>query len=105
MRQHRILQIAEAANPEWTSVPLEGWSLSRALAKLTETHLVTHVRNREAIARTGLVEGRDFTAVDNEYLASPIYRFANLVRGGEGKGWTTVMAFSSLAYYSFELEI
>jgi hypothetical protein len=41
--QHRlrVLLMAEAANPESTSVPLIGWSLSRALAKLTDAHLVT----------------------------------------------------------------
>jgi len=104
-RPYRILQIAEAANPEWASVPLEGWSLSRALAKLTDAHLVTHLRNREAISRAGLLEGRDFTIIDNEHVASPVYKLASLLRGGEGKGWTTLMAFSSLAYYSFEREL
>jgi len=103
--QHRVLLIAEAANPDWVSVPLEGWSLSRAIAKLTDAHLVTHIRNREAILRTGLVEGRDFTAIDNENIASPVYRLANQLRGGSGKGWTTVQALSSLTYYSFELEL
>lgn len=34
-RKHRVLVIAEAANPEWTSVPFVGW-----------------------------VEGVDFTAID-----------------------------------------
>lgn len=104
-RKYRVLQIAEAANPEWASVPLEGWSLSQALAKLTDAHLVTHVRNRAAILRAGLLEDKDFTSIDNEYVASPIYRLASLLRGGDGKGWTTVMAFSSFAYYSFEREL
>jgi hypothetical protein len=67
--------------------------------------LVTHVRNRDAVCRAGLLEGRDFTAVDNEHVAGPIWKLANRVRGGAGKGWTTVAAFSALAYYSFELEM
>jgi glycosyltransferase involved in cell wall biosynthesis len=99
-----VLIIAEAANPEWTSVPLIGWSLSQALAKVTDVHLVTHVRNRDAIVRQGLLEGRDFTAIDNEKIASPLYSFAEKLRGGSGKGWTTSTAFSSIAYYSFEAE-
>jgi len=106
VRSPRVLLIAEAANPEWVSVPLEGWSHSRAIARRCEAHVVTHVRNREAFVRAGLREGApgegDFTAIDSERLAAPIYRTANLLRGGSGKGWTTVTAFASIAYYYFE---
>jgi glycosyltransferase involved in cell wall biosynthesis len=101
----RVLLVAEAANPEWASVPLIGWSLSRALAQVADVHLITHVRNRDAIARRGLIEGRDFTAIDNEYLAARIYKLSESLRGGQGKGWTTVTGFSSLSYYSFEIEL
>jgi glycosyltransferase involved in cell wall biosynthesis len=100
-----MLLIAEAANPEWASVPLVGWSLARALAEIMDTHLVTHVRNRHAILRAGLTEGKDFSVIDNEKVAAPLYRLSELVRGGEGKGWTTITAFSSLAYYSFEKQL
>jgi glycosyltransferase involved in cell wall biosynthesis len=101
----RVLIIAEAANPEWTSVPLVGWNLSRALAKIADTHLVTHVRNRDAIVRQRLAEGSEFTAIDNERIARPLYNFGEKLRGGAGKGWTTSMAFSSIAYYSFEAAV
>ena len=104
-RRYRVLLVAEAANPEWASVPLIGWSFSRALAKLADVHLATQVRNRDAIIRAGLIEGRDFTAIDNERVAAPISKLADMLRGGAGKGWTTRMAMSSLVYYSFELEL
>src|SRR5690348_3410494 len=103
-RRLKMLLIVEAANPEWASVPLEGWSLSRALAKITDAHVVTHVRNRAAFNRAGLIEEADYTAIDNERVAAPLYKFSQLLSGGEGKGWTTITAFSSLAYYSFEYE-
>ena len=52
MTEHvRVLLLAEACNPEWTSVPLVGWSHSRAISNLTDAHLVTQLRNRDAILR------------------------------------------------------
>ncbi len=103
--RYRVLLVAEAANPEWTSVPLIGWKLSRVLANIADVHLITQVRNRDAILRAGLIEGRDFTTIDNERFAAPISKLAGMIRGGAGKGWTTKTALSSLAYYSFELKL
>ena len=104
-REYRPLLIAEAANPEWASVPLVGWNLARAIARITKAHLITHVRNRDAILRAGLRETKDFTAIDNERIAAPMYKLSDRLRGGQGKGWTTITAFSSLTYYSFEQEV
>lgn len=102
MNRPRVLLIAEAANPEWTSVPLVGWSHVRAIAEVTDAHIVTQIRNREAIERFGWKEGREFTALDTEALAKPVYRLSSLLSGGKGKGWTTLTAFNALSYYYFE---
>lgn len=98
----KVLLIAEACNPSWVSVPLEGWSSSQALSRVADTHLVTHIRNRPALLAAGLREESDFTAIDSDRVAAPLNWLASKLRGGKGRGWTTVTAFRSLAYYYFE---
>ena len=83
-------------------MPLIGWSLARAIGEMTQSHLVTQIRNRESLIKAGLIEGHDFTAIDSERFAAPLYRLADRLRGGGGVGWTTISALSGFAYYYFE---
>jgi len=96
------LLLAEAANPDWQSVPLIGWSLAEAIRRVADAHLVTQIRNRDAIAARGWVEGEDFTVIDTEDVAGPMYKLGEVLRLGNNRGWTTLMALTSVAYPTFE---
>ena len=97
----KVLLIAESANPEFTSVPLVGWSMAESLLRATDAHLVTQVRNAEAIARSGLVSADQYTTIDSEFVAKKVYALNKVLRR-IGFGWTATTALASISYYAFE---
>jgi hypothetical protein len=101
-KRHRVFIIAESASPEESSVSLIGWSLSRALLEHVDAHVVTHVRNRDALLRAGWIEGREFTSIDPAVVETPINWFGEKVRKVARLGWTWTTALSIFSYYYFE---
>ena len=99
-RRLRVLVIAELANPDWESVPLVGWSHWKALSKVVDGHLVTHVRNEENILRHGEPPA-SFTALDSAMVERRVDALGQMLRGGGG-GMTTLTALNALTYYYFE---
>ncbi|MFY9343823.1 MAG: glycosyltransferase family 1 protein, partial [Planctomycetota bacterium] len=98
----KILLLAEAANPEWTSVPLVGFHQAAALRQVAAVHVVTQVRNRDALLRAGWKQGDDFTAIDSERVARPLHRLATIAGLGSGRAWSLSTGLASLAYLYFE---
>ncbi|MGP6089412.1 glycosyltransferase [Antarctobacter jejuensis] len=96
----RVLLVADECNPEWPSLPIVGYKYALEIGKLADVSLATHVRNRENIEK----DRPPFPVVyiDNEWIASPMYRAAKLIRGGEEVGWSTSMIFNYLPYLAFE---
>jgi GT2 family glycosyltransferase/glycosyltransferase involved in cell wall biosynthesis len=103
----RVLLVAESCNPAWTSVPLVGYSLALAVAEQPglEVTLVTHVRNRAALAGSPLERLARVHYIDNEWVAGPLYSLSTLLRGGGGLGWTTNTALAWPAYMVFERQV
>lgn len=94
--------IAEAANPEWISVPLVGWSHAEALHRRFGAVVATSVRNREAIERFGWREGEQFLAIDTEALARPLWRLSQVLEKYLRLGFTMKTALELVGYYWFE---
>lgn len=103
----RVLVIAEACNPTWTSVPLVGYQLARALAARPdlEVTVATHVRNRPGLDGDVLGKLARVSYVDNEWLARPLHNLSKLVRGGQSLSWTIDTALAWPAYMAFERQL
>lgn len=100
----RTLVLADDCNPNWPSLPVVGFNTVRALAEHADVTLATHVRNREALEAAQL-PGVDVHYIDNEYVASPLFRLGKWIRGGTDVGWTTNIALNYPTYLAFEWEV
>lgn len=103
-KRHRVLLIAESANPKLTSVALIGWSFSRALAKVADVHLVSELRNQGDIEAAG-IDGMAFTPINNRRWQGLAWNVAKVLRGGTSLGWSTYSALATLAYPAFERRV
>ena len=101
-RRIRPLLIAEGANPTLTSASLVGWSCVKAVASVTDAHIVTQWRNRDDFIRAGLVEGKDFTAIDTRRSQTLAWKAAKLMSRKDNFSWSLYAAFSNLTYPFFE---
>lgn len=101
----RVLLLAESANPESSSVSLEGFSLAQALGRLVDAHLVTRLPNGPALERAGWRERRDYTAIDTGPVERPVHRFETAVRKITGFGWTLTTALSAFPHAYFERRV
>lgn len=66
----KVLFIVEQCNPEWASVPLEGFRYYEALSRVAEVTLVTRQCNEAALARANV---RGETVIIRETLAARHY--------------------------------
>ena len=100
----RVLLIAEACNPTFTSVPLVGYNLVRALADRDELDVTvaSQVRNRDALEADPIAKRAQLVCIDNERIARPLHRLSKLLRGGQGLSWTTGTAMAWPSYMYFE---
>ncbi|MBK8092261.1 MAG: glycosyltransferase family 4 protein [Verrucomicrobiaceae bacterium] len=104
-RPTRVLIIAEAANPSLTSAALVGWSCTRAIAAEVDAHIVTEWRNRDDFLRAGLIEGKDFTAINNRRLQHLSWSLTNKLSSKGSFSWSLYAMLSNLVYPFFERKL
>lgn len=99
----KVLLLAEVCNPNWPSLPSFSYSLAKYIAKNVEVVLVTHIRNKQDIEKYN--DFSEIIYIDNEYIASPLYKISNLLRRLGVGGMMTNMALKYPTNIVFEYEL
>jgi glycosyltransferase involved in cell wall biosynthesis len=97
----RVALFADDFNPEWPSLPVVGFKYAKALASRADVTVFTHIRNKPNVDKLGDL-GFPVVYLDTEYVASPMYKLATWLRGGDELGWTIQIASNYLPYLEFE---
>ncbi|WP_299487211.1 glycosyltransferase family 4 protein [Acaryochloris sp. IP29b_bin.137] len=71
----RVLFVVEECNPNWSSVPLEGYHYFRTLNNLVDVTLVTHERNRAGLEKAN-ISPQNITYISESTLAKRYYQWA-----------------------------
>ena len=102
MQGRRIILAAYQCGPGLGSVSQIGWEWYSRLAREHEVTLVTHVRNREALAAAGApLAGSRIVYIDTEWFAGPLYRLARRLFPFSEH---SVFMLSSLDYFLFDFQ-
>ena len=98
----RVLLSAYQCAPGMGSVSQIGWEWYSRMTRRTEVTLVTHIRNRAALARAGApLAGSRVIFIDTEWFAGPLYRTASRLFP---KSEHAVFLLSSLDYFVYDRE-
>ena len=100
----RVLVLSDSCNPQWPSLPVVGYKYARALSRVADVTLATHVRNRENIEADGTFAA-PIRYIDNEWLASPMFKLSNWLRGGAEVNWSLKQMMDYPPYLAFERQV
>jgi len=101
----KVLILAETCNPAWASLPGFSYSLADSIAKQVDVVLIKHIRNKEDISKIDTHQFKEIIYIDNEYIASPLYKFSLILKKIGIGGFMTSMALKYPANIAFEYEI
>lgn len=105
MNNHKlkVLLIVEQCNPEWSSVPLEGYRYYEEISKLVDVTLVTHERNEEALNK--ILDNRKVIYIrESSFVKKYHHLVANLTYSGK-TNWPLYNALSYLVYAEFNRKV
>lgn len=99
----KALLVIEQCNPEWASVPLEGYNYFQGISQLVDVTLVTHKRNREALER--LPEKHKVIYIEESGWATQYYTIAEQLVAKGKVNWPLYHALTYPIYEEFNRKV
>jgi len=99
----KVLLIVEQCNPDWASVPLEGYNYFRGINNLVEATLVTHIRNKSALEKHP--EYENIFYIEEGKLSQHYYKMVEKFTASGRVNWPLHNALSYPIYENFNQQV
>ena len=104
--QLKVLMIVEQCNPDWSSVPLEGYNYFQEISKLVDVTLVTHERNKTSL--TEKAESNEIIYIEESAFIKKYYELTSKLMNFLFKGrsnWPLKNALNYPIYAEFNHKV
>ncbi len=99
----KVLLVVEQCNPEWASVPLEGYNYFRGINNLVDATLVTHIRNKPALEKYPEYEKTFY--IEERKLSQQYYKVVENLTAKGRVNWPLYNALSYPIYEEFNQQV
>lgn len=102
-KKKKALLIIEQCNPDWSSVPLEGYNYYNGISQLCNVTLVTHIRNKEALQKRP--EHQDIIYIEESQFSKVYHKTIATLTSIGRKNWPLYIALSYPIYEEFNRQV
>ena len=99
----KVLLIVEQCNPDWASVPLEGYNYFQEINNLVDATLVTHIRNKPALEKHPKYEKVFY--IEEGKLAKEYHKIVAKITANGRVNWPLYNTLSYPIYEEFNQQV
>lgn len=101
----KVLLVIEQCNPDWASVPLEGYRYYQEICKLADVTLVTHERNRPALEKRKDYQNHNIVYIRESGFIKAYYTWVEKISAHGRINWPLYNALSFPIYAEFDRKV
>ncbi len=101
----KVLLVIEQCNPDWASVPLEGYRYYQEICKLADVTLVTHERNRPALEKRKDYQNHNIVYICESGFIKAYYTWVEKISAHGRINWPLYNALSFPIYAEFDRKV